>query len=82
MILRKTGIGAIIRRRDNRYWAGTNKRPQLQGRVFSRFSNCEIDSLGRLLLNRRLPLISLAAYKFFDSLVFQKYKRVSKLTTS
>lgn len=74
IIIRKTGMGAIIRRKDNRRWAGTNKRPPQQGHVFSEFSNCEIDNLGRLLFNRELPLISLAVCKFSGSVFIPEMK--------
>ena len=74
-------MGAIIRRRDSRCWADTNKRPPPQGRVFSGFSNYEIDDLGRLLFNRGLPLISLAVCKFSGSVFFsemQMSKQINK----
>ena len=67
-------MGAIIRRKDNRHWAGTNKRPPHQGHVFSEFSNCEIDNLGRLLFYRESPLISLAVCKFSSSVLSPKMK--------
>lgn len=74
IIIRKTGMGAISGRKDNRHWAGANKRPPQQGYVFSEFSNCETDNLGRLLFNRELPLISLAVCKFSGSVFFPEMK--------
>lgn len=50
------------------------KDPPHQGHVFSEFSNCEIDNLGRLLFYRELPLISLAVCKFSSSVLSPEMK--------